>query len=71
MDLQKKIYNYILDFWKLIKLYTPAPDKDDIAKWDKLTEDAGTMLKKYEDGTREYKFFKNLLFAWFDYIGKE
>lgn len=71
MDLQRKIYNYILDFWKLIKQYTPYPSKDDISAWDKLQDDAGEMLKKYEDGTKEYKFFKSLLFTWFDYIGKE
>lgn len=71
MELQKKIYNFILDFWKLVKQYTPRPDKDDIATWDKLTDESTKMLKRYEDGTKEYKFFKSLLFAWFDYIGKE
>lgn len=71
MDLQKKIYNFILDFWKLIKLYTPYPKKEDIKAWDKLVDDSTGMLKKYDDGSREYVFFKNLVFAWFDYIGKE
>lgn len=71
MDLQKKIYNFILDFWKHIKLYTPYPNKDDIPAWDKLTDDSMDLLKKYDDGSKEYRFFKGLMWVWFDYIGKE
>lgn len=71
MELQKKIYNYILDFWKLIKQYTPYPNKDDTEAWIKLIKDSEEMLKKHESGTKEDKFFRELLFTWFDYIGKE
>lgn len=71
MELQKKIYNFILDFWKLIKFYTPYPKKDDVKAWDKLIADSESVIKKHSTGTAEDKFFKDLVFAWFDYIGKE
>ena len=70
MDLQKKIYNFILDYWKLIKAYTPKPDINDTKTWDELVAEAEKMLKKYDDGSKEYKFFKALVFTWFDYMGK-
>ena len=57
MELQKKIYNFILDYWKLIKAYTPKPADDDIDRWDKLVEDAGKLSDKYKDDSREYQFF--------------
>lgn len=71
MDLQKKIYNFILDYWKLIKEYTPRPAEDDDARWEKILEDVEKLNKKYEDDTREYIFFKNLMLLWLKYIGRE
>ena len=70
MELQKKIYNFILDYWKLVKSYTPYPKKEDTAAWDKLINDSEAVLKKHSDGSPEDKFFKGLIFAWFDYIGR-
>ena len=69
MDLQKKIYNFILDFWKLVKFYTPAPPRDDIAKWDELLDQSLKMIDKHKTGTKEDKLFKDIVFAWHDYVG--
>lgn len=71
MELQKKIYNFILDFWKLVKKYTPKPNVDDIKVWDELLAESKEMLEKHKDDTPEYQLFKEWLFVWFDYIGKE
>lgn len=71
MELQKKIYNFILDYWKLIKAYTPKPKDDDIAAWDKLVEDADALHKKYKDDTKEYQFFKGMIVLWLRYVGKD
>lgn len=71
MDLQKKIYNFILDYWKLIKEYTPRPAEDDFARWEKILEDEAKLRKKYEDDSKEYQFFKNMLFLWLRYMGRE
>lgn len=71
MELQKKIYNFILDFWKLVKTYTPPPKQENIPKWDELMAEADDVLKKHKTKTKEDTFFKALMFAWFDYIGKE
>lgn len=70
MDLQRKLYNFIYEYWKLVKQYTPYPSNENIEAWDKLIEEAGAMLNRYNDGSIEYSFFKGLVFAWFDYIGK-
>lgn len=71
MELQKKIYNFILDYWKLIKAYTPKPKDDDIATWDKLLEDTENLYKKYKDDTKEYQFFKDLIILFWRYLGKD
>ena len=71
MELQKKLYGFLYEYWKLVKRYTPYPSNDDIEAWDKLIEEASDMLKQFNDGSREYDYFKALLFTWFDYIGKE
>ncbi len=70
MDLQRKIYSFLDEYWKLIKRYTPQPSNDDIEAWDKLLDEAGAMLNRYNDGSTEYSFLKELMFTWFDYIGK-
>ena len=70
MDLQKKLYGFIYEYWKLVKQYTPHPSNDDIEAWDKLVEEASAMLSRYNDGSIEYSFYKALVFAWFDYVGK-
>lgn len=70
MDLQKKIYNFILDYWKLIKEYTPRPAEDS-EKWEKILEDVDKLGKKYKDDSREYQFFYQLLFLWLRYMGRE
>lgn len=70
MELKKKIYDFILDYWQLIKKYTPRPEQDDTKVWDDLLEDAEEVLKKHKDDSREYQFFKVLILAWFDYLGK-
>ena len=71
MDLQKKIYNFILDYWKLIKKYTPKPKEDDMAAWDRLVEDTDKLYEKYKGDTRESLFFKDLILLWLRYVGKE
>lgn len=70
MDLQKKIYNFILDYWKLIKQYTPRPEEDS-DKWEKILDDVDKLSNKYKDETREYLFFKNMLLLWLNYMGRE
>lgn len=67
MDLQKKLYSFLYEYWKLIKQYTPIPNNEDMPAWDKLIEEAEDMLKRYDDGSVEYDFFKGLVFTWFDY----
>ena len=69
MELQKKIYNFILDFWKLVKKYTPPPKQEDQKAWDTLVNESTELVHKHETGTREDKFFRELVFVWFDYIG--
>jgi hypothetical protein len=71
MELQKKIYNFILDYWKLIKAWTPRPDDNDLDKWEKILEDVDKVNKKYMDGSKEYEFFKRLLLTWLEYMGKD
>lgn len=70
MDLQKKIYGFILDYWKLIKKWTPRPSEYDIDAWDRLVDDADALHKKYMDNSREYQFFKDLIILWLRYVGK-
>lgn len=71
MELQKKIYNFILDYWKLIKAWTPRPDDNDLDKWEKILEDVDKVNKKYMDDSKEYEFFKRLLLTWLEYMGKD
>lgn len=71
MELQKKIYNFILDYWKLIKEYTPRPAEDDTERWEKILEDVDALGKKYKDDSREYQFFYQMLFLWLRYMGRE
>lgn len=55
----------------MVKTYTPPPEQENIPKWDELMAEADDVLKKHKTGTKEDTFFKALMFAWFDYIGKE
>ena len=71
MDLQKKIYNFILDYWKLVKKYTPRPKDEDITTWEQMIDDVDELSKKYKDGSREYDFFKGLIVLWLRYVGKD
>ena len=70
MELQKKIYNFILEYWKMVKKYTPPPKQADTKAWDAIVDEADALAKKYDDGTRESKFFRTLIVEWLAYIGK-
>lgn len=71
MDLQKKIYNFILEYWKLIKKYTPPPKQDNNAMWDAIVNEATELSKKHEDGSKEAFFFRKLIVDWLEYIGRK
>ena len=69
MDLQKKIYNFILDFWKLIKKYTPRPKQSEQKVWNELTNEAEKLIQKHNDGSPEWVMFKKMMVVWLDYTG--
>lgn len=69
MELQKKFYNFILAYWKLIKKYTPPPKQSDDC-WDVLAEEATQLSKQYEDGSKESKLFTKLIVDWLNYLGE-
>lgn len=70
MDLQKKIYNFILEYWKLVKKYAPPPKQTDLDGWDKVVDESDALFKKYDDGSKESKFFRQLIVVWLEYVGK-
>lgn len=69
MELQKKIYNFILDFWKLIKKYTPRPKQSEQKVWDAITDEVEQLNKKHDDKSPESVMFRKMIIVWLDYIG--
>lgn len=70
MELQKKIYNFILEYWKLVKKYTPPPKQSDNKVWDDIVKEADDLCQKYNDGSKEAVFFRRLVVEWMDYVGR-
>lgn len=70
MDLQRKIYNFILEYWKLVKKYTPPPKQTDLDAWDAVIDETDALFKKHDDGSKESKFFRQLIVVWLEYVGK-
>ena len=68
MDLQKKIYNFILDFWKLIKRYTPRPKQEDQKVFAEITDEIEKLNKAHDDKSPEAQMFKKMMVVWMDYL---
>ena len=63
MDELRKLYEFIKDFWKLIKSSYELPEGDDTQYWADLTRYAVILGHKYE----EHDLVKNLLLTYLEY----
>lgn len=68
MDRIHIIYGFIKEFWQIIKKYINVPPNHDNDSWDRITDEATALIKKYRDGSVEGEFFKRLVFDWLDYL---
>lgn len=69
-DRIKVIYDFISDFWKIIKKYAELPDNDD--EWEHLIYEAGELDKKYNKagGSPESRLFTRLIVDWMEYLNE-
>lgn len=65
------MYDFISDFWKIIKKYAELPT--DQTEWDQLTDEASELTRKYRQqagDTPETRFFRKCVVDWLEYISE-
>ena len=68
MDRKLKIYNFIKDFWNIIKKYIDVPaDKEDAA-WMTILNESEDLSWKYKSKDPEGIFIKDCITAWMKYL---
>lgn len=66
----KILYDFISDFWKIIKKYAALPNNDD--EWYALINEAEDLNKKYNGtgGSPEGRFVTKCLVEWMSYLNE-
>ena len=68
MDRVMRIYNFIKEFWPLIKKNINVPPDSDEQGWYSLIDQANNLYEKHKSDDPEGRFFKNCILAWLDYL---
>ena len=68
MNLERQLYSFFVDFWRLVKKYAKQPATDN--EWDNLLEEAETLYCRYNTGTAEGFLYKGCVMAWLNYLNK-
>lgn len=63
-----KLYNFIKEFWFLIKMFIEIPPNNDQDAWDYMVDQAGALEKKYRSDDAEGKFVTACVVAWLSYL---
>lgn len=66
MELEKQLYNFFLDFWRLVKKYAKQPSSAEA--WDELLRESDELNRKHDRGNAEGRFYKNCILAWYEYL---
>ena len=70
MDRKLKIYNFIKDFWNVIKKYIDVPDNKEDAAWMQIIDEAEDLNQKYKGEDPEGQFVKDCIVAWMAYLNR-
>ena len=65
--MDRVIYGFILEYWKLVKQYSIDLPKDQ-NEWDILLKQSEDIYKRHDNGKSEGRFFKRLILDWYDYL---
>lgn len=63
-----KLYNFIKDFWYLIKLFIEIPPNDDQESWGDMIAQASRLNKQYSSDDAEGQFIRDCIQAWLNYL---
>ena len=70
MERTKKLYEFIKEFWLLIKKYIDVPSDKEYAAWMQIIDEAEDLNKKYKGDDPEGLFVKDCIVAWMAYLNR-
>ena len=66
MNIEKQLYSFFLDFWRLVKKYAKQPDTEE--EWENLTTEASALSSKHNNGKAEGRFYRACIVTWLEYM---
>lgn len=68
MNIEKQLYSFFVDFWRLVKKYATLPDTEEA--WGNLIDEASALNTKHNAGTAEGHFYTACIMAWYEYLSE-
>ena len=68
MDRKTRIFNFIQDYWNIIKKYIDVPDDKEDAAWMVILDESENLNQKYKSEDPEGIFFKDCIVVWMKYL---
>ena len=66
MNIEKQLYSFFVDFWRLVKKYATQPDTEE--EWKNLTDEASALHSKHNNEKAEGRFYRACIVTWLEYI---
>jgi len=70
MNRTMRLYNFMKEFWLLVKKYVDVPDNKEDAAWMQIIDEAEDLNKKYKGDDAEGQFVKDCIVAWMAYLNR-
>lgn len=66
--MEKILYDFFFDFWRLVKKYASLPGTG--TEWDNLIDEANALNKKHNKGNAEGRLYNKCIIAWLEYLNE-
>ena len=68
MERKVRIYNFIRQFWDIVKSWIEVPSQNDSEGWEAILTDSEKLKPYYSEDTAEGRFFRKVVVDWMEYL---
>ena len=68
MERKVRIYNFIKEFWNLVKSWIEVPSQSDSEGWEQVLSDSEKLKPYYSEDNAEGRFFRKMVVDWMEYL---